>query len=192
MIEFRPAENPLRATAGDNDPAAGPFLGIDTGLQCTGYAILSDDNHSRGLWLHEAGVIRLKAGTTIEKRLVELEAALQEVIAQHCPAVLACEELYAHYAHPRTAILMGHARGVVLLAAARARMRVLSISATRIKKTLTGNGHAGKQQMQKAIALTLGLARPPEPNDVADAIAVALAGIQIGRAAGRRKNGRRA
>lgn len=186
MVEIRADIHPQHAPVGAADPAAGPYLGIDTGLQRTGYAILSDDGAGRGLRLHEAGVIRLKAGEPIENRLVELDLALREIITQHRPAVLACEELYAHYAHPRTAILMGHARGVVLLAAARSRVRVLSISATRIKKTLTGNGHAGKQQIQKAIALTLGLSRPPEPNDVADAIAAALAGIQIGRASAQR------
>jgi crossover junction endodeoxyribonuclease RuvC len=69
---------------------------------------------------------------------------------------------------------MGHARGVILLAAARAGIDVMSIPATRIKKSLTGNGHASKVQMQKAVAHALRLAEPPEPADVADALAIAL------------------
>lgn len=167
------------------------FLGIDTGLRRTGYAILSEPAATRALRLHEAGVIRLDHTESIERRLVELERSLRELIEQHRPTILACEELYAHYQHPRTAILMGHARGVVLLTAAQARMHVIPISATRVKKTLTGNGHASKQQMQKAIAMTLGLAAPPEPNDVADAIAVALAGIRINQFQSKRAAGGR-
>jgi crossover junction endodeoxyribonuclease RuvC len=88
--------------------------------------------------------------------------------------MVAVEELYAHYKHPRTAILMGHARGVILQQASAAGAAVRSFSATRIKKSLTGNGRAGKPQMQRAIQSLLGLAKIPEPPDVADAIAIAL------------------
>ena len=84
------------------------------------------------------------------------------------------EGLYAHYKHPRTAILMGHARGVILQQSAAVGAKVRSFSATRIKKSLTGNGRAGKPQMQRAIQSMLGLPQIPEPPDVADAIAVAL------------------
>jgi crossover junction endodeoxyribonuclease RuvC len=87
---------------------------------------------------------------------------------------MALEELYSHYKRPRTSILMGHARGVICLAAAQAGISVASYSATRIKKTLTGNGRATKPQMQRAVARELGLASPPEPHDVADALATAL------------------
>lgn len=136
-------------------------------------------------------MIRLDSSTVIERRLVELERALRHIIEQFRPMVLACEELYAHYKHPRTAILMGHARGVVLLTAAQARMRVISVPATRVKKTLTGNGHAGKKQMQMAIAMTLGLSRAPEPDDVADAIAIAIAGVRMDQPVMRVVSGRR-
>ncbi|MBL8878485.1 MAG: crossover junction endodeoxyribonuclease RuvC [Phycisphaerales bacterium] len=167
------------------------FIGIDTGLRRTGYAILSEQSVGPGLNLHEAGVIRLDSDQSIENRLVELERSLRQIIDQHRPTVLACEELYAHYKHPRTAILMGHARGVVLLTAAQLRLRVISVSATRVKKTLTGNGHAGKQQMQTAISMTLGLCHAPEPDDVADAIAIALAGIRLDQLPLRGVRGRR-
>ena len=86
----------------------------------------------------------------------------------------AIEKLYAHYKHPRTAILMGHARGAVMLAAAKCGVPVASYPATMIKRSLTGNGHASKQQMQRMIEVALGLSAPPEPPDVADALAVAL------------------
>ena len=87
---------------------------------------------------------------------------------------MAVEQLYAHYNHPRTAILMAHARGAIYLAAAQARIPVASYAATRVKKTLTGSGHAPKRQIQRAIQTELGLDCLPEPHDVADACAVAL------------------
>ncbi len=87
---------------------------------------------------------------------------------------MAIEQLYSHYKHPRTAILMGHARGVICLAAAQAGIAVIHYSATQIKKILTGNGRAPKIQMQQAIRRELALAEVPEPPDVADALAVAL------------------
>ena len=93
---------------------------------------------------------------------------------QFAPEVVAVEQLYAHYKHPRTAILMGHARGVLFLAAAEKGLDVVSYSATRVKKTVTGSGRASKEQVQRTIQRELGLAQVPEPPDVADALAVAL------------------
>jgi len=90
------------------------------------------------------------------------------------PSAMALEQLYSHYEHPRTSILMGHARGVICLAAAKANIEVINYSATQIKKVLTGNGRAPKSQMQAAIQRELRLAKLPEPADVADALAIAL------------------
>jgi crossover junction endodeoxyribonuclease RuvC len=87
---------------------------------------------------------------------------------------MALEELYSHYEHPRTSILMGHARGVICLAAAEAGIEVVPYSATQLKKLLTGSGRASKLQMQRAIRNELRLAELPEPADVADALALAL------------------
>jgi crossover junction endodeoxyribonuclease RuvC len=87
---------------------------------------------------------------------------------------MAVEQLYAHYEHPRTAILMAHARGAFLLAGAQRSIPVLSYAATKVKKLVTGSGRASKEQMQHAVARELNLAGPPEPHDVADALAVAL------------------
>ena len=90
------------------------------------------------------------------------------------PDALSLEELYSHYERPRTAILMGHARGVICLAAAQAKIPVRSYSATQVKRLLTGNGRAPKSQVQQAICQEFSLAAPPEPPDVADAMAIAL------------------
>ncbi len=147
------------------------ILGIDPGLQRCGYAIIAGTNKR----ILDAGIIATTPRATLPERLHELEQGLDQLFANHQIARVAVEDLYAHYKHPRTAILMGHARGVVLLAGARRGVPVESIGATQIKKALTGNGHAGKRQVQRAIMLTVGLTKMPEPPDVADAIAVGLA-----------------
>jgi crossover junction endodeoxyribonuclease RuvC len=107
-------------------------------------------------------------------RVRTLYDSIVAVADQFRPAALAVEQLFAHYAHPRTAILMAHARGVIFLAAAQRDLAVHSYSATRIKKTVTGNGRASKEQVQRTVQRELGLSRLPEPPDVADALAVAL------------------
>jgi crossover junction endodeoxyribonuclease RuvC len=114
------------------------------------------------------------------------------LLETHRPALLACEELYAHYKHPRTAILMAHARGVILSLAARQGIEVASIAATHVKKVLTGSGHAAKHQVQFAVAALLGLRQVPEPPDVADAIAIALCGMRLRGSQGVLRGGRRA
>lgn len=148
------------------------ILGIDPGLQLTGYGVI--DYAPFRTKLVDGGVIRLKPKTPIPQRLVELEIELQGLIDEHKPDVCAVEQVYSHYAHPRTAILMGHARGVILLVAQRNGVRVEQFAANRIKQSVTGHGHASKGQMQRAIQSVWNLPEPPEPPDVADALAVAL------------------
>ena len=151
------------------------ILGIDPGLQTTGYAVV--EVRPQAPKVCEAGVVRSAEGratTDMAPRLRALYDGIVEVMEQYGPGVMVVEQLYAHYNHPRTAILMGHARGVILLAAARHEVSVVSYNATRIKKTLTGNGHASKEQVQRTIQRELGLAELPEPPDVADALAAAL------------------
>jgi len=148
------------------------ILGIDPGLQVCGYAAIRSVGGR--VELIEAGVFRTDAEKNLAKRLTQLGDDIDVVLSAHRPDKVAVEELYAHYKHPRTAILMGHARGVLLERAARAGAKVESYAATRIKKSLTGNGRAGKMQMQQAIQSMLGLPKLPEPADVADAIAAAL------------------
>ena len=84
------------------------------------------------------------------------------------------EQLFSHYRHVRTAILMGHARGVVLLAGARGKVALDELAATEVKKAITGHGHASKEQVQLAVMSQLNLPEPPSPPDVADALAIAL------------------
>ncbi|TWU02760.1 crossover junction endodeoxyribonuclease RuvC [Stieleria varia] len=150
------------------------ILGIDPGLNVTGYGVI--EIHGKTPQLCEAGVIRSKARDSLEQRLAELHEGVTEVIELHRPKFLALEQLYSHYQRPRTAILMGHARGVICLAAAQAGIEVKSIEPTRVKKTMTGNGHAPKSQIQQAVKLQLNLTEIPEPADVADALAIAICG----------------
>ena len=124
--------------------------------------------------LCEAGVVRGKARGSLAGRVQQIHAGIRDVIATLRPDALALEQLFSHYQHPKTAILMGHARGVICLAAAEADISVVSYSATQVKKVLTGHGHATKPQMQEAIRRELSLSEVPEPADVADALAIAL------------------
>jgi crossover junction endodeoxyribonuclease RuvC len=148
------------------------ILGIDPGLQVCGYAVIKAE--LLRVTLLEAGVFRTDSKKDLGQRLNQLAGDMREVLEKHRPGVVSVEQLYSHYQHPRTAILMGHARGVLLQQAAAVNAEIYSFSATRIKKALTGNGHAGKPQMQRAIQSMLSLAKLPEPADVADAIAAAL------------------
>ena len=150
------------------------ILGIDPGLERTGYGVVEVSAGAGAPRLIEAGVVRTRAADPLADRLLEIESGLAAVLAEFKPEVVAVEELYSHYKHPRTAILMGHARGIVFLAAARAGVAVVSYSATNIKKSLLGAGHASKEQVQRVIQRLFTLAKAPEPPDVADALAVAL------------------
>jgi len=148
------------------------IVGIDPGLNITGYAVI--ESAGRDVKLVEAGVIRGKTKGSLAARLQEIYDGVRDVIAELKPQVMAIEQLYSHYARPTTAILMGHARGVICLAAQQAGLQVNSYAATKIKKLLTGNGRAPKAQVQQAIVQPFRLAQPPEPPDVADALAIAL------------------
>ena len=123
----------------------------------------------------EAGVIRTKTEEGIAERLRKVYSALSDVVEELKPDTIVIERLYAHYKHPATAILMGHARGAVCLVAGIQRVPLVSVAATNVKKSLTGHGHAGKFQMQRMVQHALGLKEMPSPPDVADALAVALA-----------------
>ena len=147
-------------------------LGIDPGLNVTGYAAV--DFGAGEPRIVEAGTLKTDAKADMAERIAQLHADLAELLAELKPDRVAIEQLYAHYKHPRTAILMAHARGVILLACRQAGVGRVNLSATHIKKSLTGNGHASKAQVQRAIQAVCKLERLPEPPDVADALAIAL------------------
>jgi crossover junction endodeoxyribonuclease RuvC len=146
------------------------ILGIDPGLNITGYGIIEVGS---AVSVVEAGVIRTRRKSLAE-RVHEIHQGVGEVIEAFRPESLALEELYSHYKRPRTAILMGHARGVICLAAASHSIEVFPYAATKIKKMLTGSGRASKAQVQRAIQREFQLTAVPDPPDVADALAIAL------------------
>lgn len=159
-------------------------LGIDPGLRLTGYACL--DGLGDRPEIVEAGVFRLgqraiddagefsTGAVTVSSRLAELDADFRDLLDRLRPEAVAVEAIFAHYKHPATAIVMGHARGVLLLAIRNAGLRLLEFKPNAVKKSLTGNGHAGKPQMQRAVQAHFRLPEPPPPPDVADALAIAL------------------
>ena len=161
-------------------PVLGRVIGIDPGLNVTGYAVVDPGPH--GAVVIEAGVIRSSSTKApMGERLETMHSGLIEVLDAYPATSLAIEQVHSHVRHPRTAILMAHARGVIMLAATQRGLPVFGYAASRIKKTLTGSGKAPKDQMQHAIMTELRLNVLPEPHDVADACAVALCHYQISR-----------
>jgi len=154
------------------------ILGIDPGLNTTGYGVI--DVSTEKVRLLEAGVVRSRT-EELASKVREIYDGVREVIEMFAPEVMAMEQLYTHYDRPTTAILMGHARGCICLAAAQSGIEVVSYGATKVKKLLTGSGRATKDQVQRAIKLELGLEQYPDPPDVADALALALCHLYHGR-----------
>ena len=176
------------------------ILGIDPGLQVTGYGIIEDPSTSLGMVrgmvstsnhkgfasrncpcettgnfkLIEAGVIRTAARTPIQERITKIFDEISEIVKEHKPGVLVLEKIYSHYKHPTTAILMGHARAMACLVCGKFGVELINYPSTRIKKAITGNGHASKYQVQRMVQGLLKLKSPPEPVDVSDALAMAI------------------
>ena len=151
------------------------ILGIDPALRTTGYGVI--ERTPTRVRLVEAGVVVPRANGTLEQRLHELHAGIAEVIAQTQPSLVVIEELYTTYKNPLTAILMGHARGVLCLASAQAGIAVHTLGHARVKRALVGSGSARKDQVNAMVTHMLHLRVAPKPNDVSDALALALAFI---------------
>jgi len=148
------------------------FLGIDPGLRTTGYgAIACNGRRAR---LIEAGIVEPHAAQSLEERLRELHRGMCEVIASLHPDAVVIEELYTTYRNPLTAIMMGHARGVLCLAAAQHDVPVRTVAHSQVKRALIGSGAATKDQVGRAVVEMLRLREAPRPNDVSDALALAL------------------
>ncbi|MFO7299224.1 MAG: crossover junction endodeoxyribonuclease RuvC [Actinomycetes bacterium] len=145
-------------------------LGIDPGLSTTGYGLVESGHPPRAV---RAGVIRTDPGRDTPSRLLELYDGLTELFHETRPDAVAVETLFTNR-NLQTAISVGRASGVVLLAAARAGVPVSEYVPTAVKAAVTGDGAAGKSQVQVMVARLLKLAQPPSPPDAADALAIAL------------------
>ena len=146
------------------------ILGIDPGLQVTGYGIIEDKSFK----LVEAGVIRTAARRPIQERITGIFDEISKIVEEYRPDVLVLEKIYSHYKHPTTAILMGHARAMACLVCGKFGVKLINYPSTRIKKAITGNGHASKIQVQRMVQSLLKLKKAPEPVDVSDALAMAI------------------
>jgi len=148
------------------------YLGIDPGLRRTGYAIL--ERRPGGPILREGGVIRSDSDASLAQRVLEIGRGLEEVIQEFKPQVASIEQIFSLGKNPKSALLMAHARGGILMTLAGNEIPVIHYAPTQVKKILTGSGRASKEQMQHAVKNEFRLDDILKPNDVADAAAVAL------------------
>jgi crossover junction endodeoxyribonuclease RuvC len=148
------------------------IIGIDPGLGITGYGVI--ELKGSRIKLIEAGIIKTPHTLPIHVRLKNIYKELEKLLKEFKPNIMALEELYSHYAHPKTSILMAHARGVVCLASCIQGIEVRGFPAKRIKKAVTGNGNATKEQIEKMITGLLNLKNQINQPDVADALALAI------------------
>lgn len=148
------------------------MLGIDPGTATCGFGVVRTGADRRAT-LVECGVIRTTAGTPLPERLLVLADALADLIDRHAPDVLALENVFLGR-NARSALVLGHARGVVMVAAARREVPVAEITPAEVKRAVTGTGTATKAQVGAMVARLLRLASAPAPADAADGVAIAL------------------
>lgn len=149
-------------------------LGIDPGLRIAGYGCIDLDSSSQRLTVVEAGAIRMRIDESVPFRLLQLFDDISEIIKDTSPELFAVETIFTHRRQVSTATVMGHARGVILLAGQQASLPLMELTPTEIKKSVTGTGRATKEQVQVSVARLLHLKDPPEPTDVSDALAIAV------------------
>jgi crossover junction endodeoxyribonuclease RuvC len=150
-------------------------LGIDPGTAITGYGLV--EGRGDRLTLVECGIITTPAGDPLPRRLHALHTGLAHLIEQHHPQSAAVEELF-FARNARTALAVGQARGVVLLALTETGLPIFEYTPLQVKQAVTGYGRAEKQQVQAMVRVLLGLSAVPEPDDAADAVAVAICHLQ--------------
>jgi crossover junction endodeoxyribonuclease RuvC len=150
-------------------------LGIDPGTAVTGYGVVGRDGRG-ALQLVECGVIRTKADQPLPRRLHDIHEGVRELIGRHAPHTLAVESIF-YARNVRTTVVLGHARGVILLAGAQAGLPIVEYPPAEIKKAVTGRGAATKEQVQFMVAQLLRLKTPPQPADAADGVATALCAL---------------
>ena len=147
------------------------ILGVDPGIATVGYGVISAENGV--LRAIEYGAVTTKAKTILERRLGVIFDGLTEIIIRHRPDVMAVEELFFN-TNAKTAILVGQARGVLVLAAANAGLPVYEYTPLQVKQAVVGYGRADKNQVQQMVKAILALDTVPKPDDTADALAAAI------------------
>ena len=161
----------------DSKPGSAPdtniVIGIDPGTAITGYGVL-DRSQGKYLQVLEYGVIRTEAGEPLEKRLALLYDKLSALLQQHRPAVVGCEQVFFS-TNVKTAISVAQARGVILLAIQQSGAQLVEMTPSEVKLAVTGHGSAEKKQIQYMTQQVLKLDTPAQPDDAADALAIAVA-----------------
>jgi crossover junction endodeoxyribonuclease RuvC len=155
-------------------------LGIDPGTAITGYGVV--DENEQGLALVDCGVVTTPAGEPLPQRLQRIYHGLAGVVDQYRPEVAAVEELFFSR-NVRTALSVGHARGVALLALADAGLAIFEYKPLEVKQAVAGYGGADKHQVQEMVRMLLSLDEVPRPDDAADAVAVAVCHLHSRRMA---------
>jgi len=156
-------------------------LGIDPGTACTGYGVIKGDNPGMGVVsLVECGVIRTRARDPLASRLQEIYEGVAELLERHHPDALSVEDVF-YAKNVRTTVVLGHARGVVLLAGQQAKVEIHELPPAEIKKAIVGTGAATKEQVQFMLTRLLRLKTAPQPSDAADGVAAAFAGLMASR-----------
>jgi crossover junction endodeoxyribonuclease RuvC len=156
------------------------ILGIDPGTATTGYGLVREQDDR--LALVECGVITTGAGQALPLRLQAIYQGLANLVRRHQPDSAAVEELFFSR-NARTALAVGHARGVALLALADAGLPIAEYKPMQVKQAITGYGGADKQQVQEMVRLLLDLESAPQPDDAADAVAIAICHVHASRLA---------
>jgi crossover junction endodeoxyribonuclease RuvC len=156
-------------------------LGVDPGTAATGYGVVVREDGGAAS-LVECGVIRTRSGEALSRRLGEIHEGLGEVLERHAPDVVAVEGVF-YGKNVRTTVLLGHARGVILLTAAQRGLEVAEYSPAEVKNAVVGTGRATKEQVQYMVKKLLRLKAVPAPSDAADGVAVALCHLNAGRLA---------
>ncbi len=151
-------------------------LGIDCGSECTGYGIVEGDGKSYRLVA--SGAIRSSARASLGERLLKIAGELRRLMEIYAPEVAAIEEIF-FAVNVKSALRLGHVRGVAMLEAARAGLAVSEYSPLEVKSSVVGYGRAEKRQVQQMVKAILKLPEPPEPEDAADALAIAICHINI-------------
>jgi crossover junction endodeoxyribonuclease RuvC len=154
-------------------------LGVDPGTATTGYGVVRGDSLGSAT-LVECGVIRTRPQDPLPARLGTIYEEIAAIIARHQPDTLAVEDVF-YARNVRTTVVLGHARGVILLAGERSRLTIHEYPPAEIKKAVVGSGAATKEQVQFMITRLLRLKSTPQPSDAADGVAAALACIMGGR-----------
>ena len=152
-------------------------LGVDPGLNATGYGMMRVDPHH--LTLITAGDIRPPKGKPLTNRLEFIYDELSRLIARYHPATMVLEMIFTHHSYVTTAALMAHARGVACLAAQQHGLTLAEYSPARVKKALTGNGNASKTAVARMVGQWLGCDEPSLSADATDALALAIAHVHM-------------